>query len=192
MIHIEYTAEQAALQPKLAPANINPDSFLATDYLNHYNEVVMLLEMIPDMPDMVEDAAGWQPKSYSQHFIDSGFQGTNLAIEAFDLAPAPIKISFNHVCGKIDKLVLSTVEGLLSLNVVERGLSTAAQNLIRQRVLNAKELLIKLTQVVNGHIEDSESFVAAVNLLGSSIPKTEQDHDIGEVQTQDDIDKLFD
>ncbi|MBL4837543.1 MAG: hypothetical protein JKY34_08175 [Kordiimonadaceae bacterium] len=191
-MHIEYTAEQTALQPKLAPANINPDSFLATDYLNHYNEVVMLLEMIPDMPDMVEDAADWQPKSYAQHFIDSGFQGPKLAIEAFDLAPDPIKISFNHVCGEIDKLVLSTVAGLLSLNVVERGLSAAAQELIRQRVTSAKELLLKLTQVVNGHIEDSESFVAAVDLLNSSLPENEQDHDLGEVQTQDDIDKLFD
>ena len=87
---------------------------------------------------------------------------------------------------------MSTVAGLLSLNVVERGLSAAAQELIRQRVTSAKELLLKLTQVVNGHIDDSESFVAAVDLLDSSLPENEQDHDLGEVQTQDDIDKLFD
>jgi hypothetical protein len=39
----------------LAAANINPQSGLATDYLNHFNEAIMLLEMIPDMPDCVED-----------------------------------------------------------------------------------------------------------------------------------------
>jgi hypothetical protein len=57
----------------LLKANINPVSLLATDYLNHFNEAVMLLELIPDMPDMLEDAKRWAPKPYKQHFRDSGF-----------------------------------------------------------------------------------------------------------------------
>src|SRR5262249_53928612 len=57
----------------LLKANINPVSLLATDYLNHFNEAVMLLELIPDMPDMLTDAKRWAPKPYKQHFRDSGF-----------------------------------------------------------------------------------------------------------------------
>ena len=32
--------------PRLADANINPVTGLATDYLNHFNEAIMLLEML--------------------------------------------------------------------------------------------------------------------------------------------------
>ena len=45
----------------LKAANVHPDTGLATDYLNHFNEVVMLLEMLPDMPDFAEDVLAWEP-----------------------------------------------------------------------------------------------------------------------------------
>ena len=48
--------------------NIHQDTLLATDYLNHFNEIVMLLELVADMPDCLEDALEWQPKSYEDHF----------------------------------------------------------------------------------------------------------------------------
>ena len=51
--------------------NINEQTLLATDYLNHFNEVVMLIEMIADMPECLEDAQAWAPKSYQDHFRDS-------------------------------------------------------------------------------------------------------------------------
>ncbi len=54
-------------------SNINEQTLLATDYLNHFNEVVMLIEMIADMPECLEDAKAWAPKSYQDHFRDSNF-----------------------------------------------------------------------------------------------------------------------
>jgi hypothetical protein len=56
---------------QLRAANINPRTGLATDYLNHFNEAIMLLEMIPDMPECAEDFLGWQPLSYREHFTAS-------------------------------------------------------------------------------------------------------------------------
>ena len=52
----------------LLDANINPSTGLATDYLNHFNEAIMLLEMIPDMPECAADFLTWQPTSYREHF----------------------------------------------------------------------------------------------------------------------------
>jgi len=37
---------------RLRAANINPATGLATDYLNHYNEVAMLIATLADMPEM--------------------------------------------------------------------------------------------------------------------------------------------
>ncbi len=47
--------DAAARAALLRAANINPRTGLATDYLNHFNEAIMLLEMVPDMPECAED-----------------------------------------------------------------------------------------------------------------------------------------
>jgi hypothetical protein len=43
--------------PRLADANINPASGLATDYLNHFNEAIMLLEILSSCPDFRHDSS---------------------------------------------------------------------------------------------------------------------------------------
>src|SRR5271170_4217920 len=76
---------------RLRAANINPRTGLATDYLNHFNEAVMLLEMIPDMPECAEDFLGWQPLSYAEHFTASNFKARDLAIEAYSFADTRVR-----------------------------------------------------------------------------------------------------
>lgn len=182
-MQIDYTAEQLALQPQLASANINPESFLATDYLNHFNEIVMLLEMVPDMPELVEDTGDWEPKSYVKHFEDSGYQAKELAVTAFNMAPNQIRVAFDKIVSELDQLIQTTLAGLVSLNVVERGFSPAASDLIRQRVLTIQDLLMKLNQIIHGKLDsDMEFFETEI----AEEPAPE------DVQTQEDIDKLFD
>ena len=81
----------------LRAANINPRTGLATDYLNHFNEAVMLLEMIPDMPECAEDFLQWQPLSYAEHFTASNFKARDLANEAYESADEKIRAEFDHV-----------------------------------------------------------------------------------------------
>src|SRR3979490_3485611 len=75
-------AGKAARAAELRAANINPRTGLATDYPNPFNEAIMLLEMIPDMPGCAEDFLGWQPLSYCEHFTASNFRARDLAVEA--------------------------------------------------------------------------------------------------------------
>src|SRR5687768_4614722 len=70
----------------LAEANINPLTGLSTDYLNHFNEAVMLLEMLPCMPECGEDLAAWRPLTYQEHFERSQLTHRELTIAAYDLA----------------------------------------------------------------------------------------------------------
>jgi len=81
----------------LRAANINPRTGLATDYLNHFNEAIMLLEMIPDMPECSEDFLAWQPLSYAEHFTASNFKARDLAIEAYEAADAKIRAEFDKL-----------------------------------------------------------------------------------------------
>jgi hypothetical protein len=92
-------AAELARAARLLAANINPHTGLATDYLNHFNEAIMLLEMIPDMPDCAQDCLGWQPLTYREHFEASGFKGRDLAIEAYDSADAAIRAEFDGITG---------------------------------------------------------------------------------------------
>ena len=77
-----------AMRDRVRGTNINEQTLLATDYLNHFNEIVMTMEMVPDMPKFLEEAKAWQPKTYQDHFRDSGFTDKDLVIEAYRHAPA--------------------------------------------------------------------------------------------------------
>jgi hypothetical protein len=76
---------------RLAEANINPSTGLASDYLNHFNEAIMLLEMLSSCPDCLDDFLGWRPKSYREHFEASSFKGRALAIAAYDAADPSLR-----------------------------------------------------------------------------------------------------
>ena len=89
----------------LRAANINPRTGLATDYLNHFNEAIMLLEMIPDMPECAEDFLTWSPLSYAEHFWASNFKARDLAIEAYELADPKIRAEFDNVANTMTSIL---------------------------------------------------------------------------------------
>jgi hypothetical protein len=92
---------------QLRAANINPRTGLATDYLNHFNEAIMLLEMIPDMPECAEDFLGWRPLSYSEHFTASNFRARDLAIQAYEAADAGIRAEFDQLTTAMTSILVA-------------------------------------------------------------------------------------
>jgi hypothetical protein len=84
---------------------IDSSTLLSTDYFNLFNEVIMLLGMLPDMPDMLDEVSAWQFKTYAQHFADSGLAFAPLAIEAYPHAPAASLVSFEQNISKMHKMV---------------------------------------------------------------------------------------
>src|SRR6266576_6723308 len=89
--------DQEARVAQLRAANINPRTGLATDYLNHFNEAIMLLEMIPDMPECAEDFLSWRPLSYREHFTASNFKARELAIATYDSADEHVRAEFDNI-----------------------------------------------------------------------------------------------
>jgi hypothetical protein len=98
-------SEEEARAAQLQAANINPRTGLATDYLNHFNEAIMLLEMIPDMPECAEEFLEWQPRSYREHFAASNFRARELAIAAYDSANPDIRTEFDNITGAITSIL---------------------------------------------------------------------------------------
>ena len=84
---------------RLADANINPATGLATDYLNHFNEAIMLLEMLSSCPDCIADFLDWQPKSYREHFLASRFKDRHMAVAAYDAADPTVRNCLDMLAG---------------------------------------------------------------------------------------------
>ncbi len=101
----EYQRYQSLVEGK----NINPKTLLATDYLNHFNEIHMLLDMVSDIPDCIGDILDWKAISYTEHFKHSTFQDKDLAIEAYKHAPDQYKIPFEQCIIEMDELLLATI-----------------------------------------------------------------------------------
>ena len=130
--------------------NINPQTLLATDYLNHFNEIVMLLEMIPDMTDCLEDAQAWEPRSYQDHFRMSQFRDKELAVEAYDHVPARYKEPFDDVINHMNLVVATAVEKIAA------AVADAQDGELRLLCSDASRTLQKMADIAGAIIHGSE------------------------------------
>jgi hypothetical protein len=138
-------AHNAARAEELRAANINPRTGLATDYLNHFNEAVMLLEMVPDMPDCAEDFLSWQPLSYEEHFNASNFKAKELAIEAYNAADARIRDEFDSITNAITSILTAVSEAMRDAQT-----DKARTRLAEQATGWVKPLVTQAGGVING------------------------------------------
>ena len=136
----------ARLKSLVADTNINGDTFLATDYLNHFNEIVMLLEMIPDMPDILEDAKSWQPKTYAQHFLDSGLSDSGITIEAYENAPAEFREPFDITVERMNRVVIKGIAR------IERALESPHPEQLAAATATVTSLLERLVDIASAII----------------------------------------
>jgi hypothetical protein len=132
----------------LRAANINPNTGLATDYLNHFNEAVMLLEMIPDLPECAEDLLAWKPLSYAEHFTATNLKARDLVIQAYEHADPEIRKRFDHLTKTMTDILLA----------VSAGMREAAQEKTRARLADQaagwlKPLVVQAGGVINGDTE---------------------------------------
>jgi hypothetical protein len=140
--------EAEARAAQLRAANINPRTGLATDYLNHFNEAIMLLEMIPDMPECAEDFLGWSPLSYHEHFTASNFKARDLAIEAYDSAEPGLRAEFDNITSSMTS-ILSAVGAAMREASQDKTRATLAE----QATGWVKPLVALAGGIINGGAE---------------------------------------
>lgn len=133
---------------QLKAANINPRTGLATDYLNHFNEAIMLLEMVPDMPECAEDFLAWAPLSYAQHFVASNFKDRDLAIEAYEMAEPGIRSEFDKLTDNMTS-ILTAVGTAMREAKQDKTRATLAE----QATGWVKPLVMMTAGVINGASE---------------------------------------
>jgi len=168
---IPLTADEDASRPaldsaRLAAANINPKTGLATDYLNHFNEAIMLLDLLPQMPECIVELIGWEPLSYEEHFQQSHFKDRELAIAAYEAADPIARVRLDELADTMNALLVATCEAFQ-----KRASLDAATHLASETATRLKPLVARAGAVINGYdIEKSDDMTtgeqqAAVDAL---------------------------
>lgn len=147
---------------RLARANINPSTGLATDYLNHFSEAIMLLEMIEGCPECVEDFRAWKPMSYREHFGQPQYKHRALAIEAYDAADPIARHCLDTLADAMTDVLQATRKALAT------DLPPAAAIEVAERTAAwLRPLVARAAAVINGetHLDDTLAPQAAIDRL---------------------------
>ena len=138
--------EYLELKARAAGSNLDPETLLATDYLNHFNEIVMLLEMVPDMPEIMDEVKAWQPKAYVDHFRDSTIADRELAIEAYAHVPEKYLRPFEHTVMQLDNVVVTSVQ------LMERYIEDGDMSMLREQATVMSRMIQRLLDTASGII----------------------------------------
>ncbi len=146
-----------ALDPaQLKAANINPATRLATDYLNHSNEAIMMLEMLAEMPDCIVDLVEWRPLTYPEHFMASNFKGRELAIAAYEAAETDVRSRLDRLAEAMNLILVGARDAILT------PLSEPVANAVAaEAVARLKPLIAQAAGVINGVSAPQESAVSS-------------------------------
>lgn len=179
-----YAVAEAPVMQRFDPdvlraANINPETLLATDYLNHYNEVLMLVEMLAGMPDSLEDVLDWKPVRYRDYFVSSNYRDKDLAIACCAFADPALLDQLNVIIDEADEIITEIIAMLRQCpaDPSPEFLAVAAFRASEE----IRPLLSKAGHLINGGPDD-EDIVVHDDLF---------DQDLANTSTQDDIDALF-
>ena len=98
-----------------AKALVNPTSGLANDYLNIFNELVMLVEQLPDIPEFADDILAWRPRSYLEYFNASTLPGSHAAVDAYGKLDARFRKEFEDTVAELERIATGCVAALRRL-----------------------------------------------------------------------------
>ncbi|HHS82129.1 MAG TPA: hypothetical protein ENJ68_01290 [Devosia sp.] len=91
---------------ELVTANVNPQTGLATDFLNLFNEYIMLAELVHDGSMEQDVLSDWLPIDYETHFARSGFAGARTVLDAFRSLQCARRRAFEAAVEQLIDLIL--------------------------------------------------------------------------------------
>lgn len=138
--------EDPLTRATLEAANVNPRTRLASDYLNHFNEIKMLIGLVCDMPECLTDVLSWTPRSYVAHFEQSNFNGRDIVIAAYKSADPSIRASLEVVVAELDHQIITGQNMLRPLKDQPALLKAAARSI----TLELRPLMAEARAIVNG------------------------------------------
>jgi hypothetical protein len=107
-------ASSAVPAPFADEAISSASAGLSNDYLNHYSEALMLIEMAADDPAIGAELADWNPISYRGYFEASELRRASAALLAYEALPEERRLAFEKLVASMDSLATMAVFALQS------------------------------------------------------------------------------
>jgi hypothetical protein len=126
---IEPASEQAGRRPPTARSrksrtstaavrrdsvHVNPTTGLAPDYLDHFNQAIMLLELLAATPDCAGNFYAWRPRSYQDYFASSLGQEGAAALAAYGAADPGVRARLETLAASMTDVLVATQEVMQS------------------------------------------------------------------------------
>ncbi len=162
----EALSHRSAARARRAEALVNPASGLANDYLNLFNEIVMLIETLPTMPELFEDIQKWHPTSYRDYFERSILPGRLTAIENYNRLDPRFRRSFETVVADLDRRSTGAVAAVRRQFKAKGGDPAVLAATCQRAGASIREVLDKATSLVNhGEIIKGDAVQARADAL---------------------------
>ncbi len=95
---------------------INPASGIANDYLNIFNEILLLIENMPVLlPEMIADLKQWKSVGYREYFEKSPLPGSKMALEVYDKIDPDFKSQFEQQIEKVSVIANESRDLVLAM-----------------------------------------------------------------------------
>ena len=93
-----------------ASALVNPASGIANDYMNHFNEILLMIENLPALlPEMVDELLAWKPVSYRAYFESSPLPGSKETLEIYNALDEDFQRDFESMIELLDKIIMESI-----------------------------------------------------------------------------------
>jgi hypothetical protein len=67
---------------------------------------LLLLEFLPSMPEMTDDALAWQPRGYCEYFEQSSIPGARDALHAYDKLDPGERAHFEAILARLTEIAV--------------------------------------------------------------------------------------
>ncbi|MBB4633923.1 hypothetical protein [Sphingosinicella soli] len=121
-----------------AITGIDPHTGLASDFLNQFNEVLMLLDVAGTDPEFNRDLRNWLPCDYIEHFETGGLRDSALVLEAYALCPLSVRRRFDRLSRDLSALIL---QGLADLRDLSGETAQQASAMLAEKIRRRVESL---------------------------------------------------
>jgi hypothetical protein len=143
MQHAPASAAPAAAAKHIS--TINHLTGLSTDYLNHFAEAIMVLEMGTMVPECLADLRGWRPKTYREHFLSAHFRDRDAIIAAYDAADPAVRAALDNTTETLNAVLVEARDTVLS-----RLGTPDAETLAQRAAAWTKPLIARAAGIING------------------------------------------
>ncbi|AHB47785.1 hypothetical protein W911_04165 [Hyphomicrobium nitrativorans NL23] len=101
---------RASLEERAAKL-VNPASGIANDYLNHFNEILLLIENLPTLlPEMLDELLEWRPVTYREYFAKSALPGSSAALEIYEGLDEGFRRDFESIIDGINAMATASID----------------------------------------------------------------------------------